>query len=99
MFLTIMKLRPVDEFSFELEWSDGIIHFFELNELQTHCPCIRCSLMNKHTSTPQIQADHIRSIGNYAIQIQFRSGCSSGIYPYPLLRLLGKSSSLSSRDQ
>jgi DUF971 family protein len=39
---------------------------------------------------PELELDQVGLIGQYALQISFSSGHGTGIYPFGLLRRLGK---------
>lgn len=95
MHLAIKKIKQIDNYHFEIEWSDGIKASYRLSNLQNCCPCASCvdeMTLERKASTPpadkNVRAKTIQSIGRYAIKIDFTSGCSSGIYSYQLLREL-----------
>lgn len=91
-----LKLKRVwqsDVHSFSVEWEDGVVQTISLSSLQHVCPCANCvdentgeRLVNPASVDPKVQAIEIRNVGRYALQVQFSSGCSTGIYRYDLLR-------------
>ena len=93
--LMIKKIWQVDNYTFAVEWQDGQSQSYRLNKLQRHCPCAGCvdeSTGKRKASdlavTEDVRAVHIKSVGQYALRIQFTSGCSTGIYTFDLLRAL-----------
>jgi ATP-binding protein involved in chromosome partitioning len=95
-YLNVRKLKQLDNYSFQIEWSDGIFDSWRLSELQKCCPCARCvdeATNERRASAPTVNEDvkakMIQSVGRYALRIQFTEGCSSGIYHFDYLRSLG----------
>lgn len=91
--LQLRKVWQVDSHSFSLEWEDGVVQKISLSSLQKECPCAHCvdentgeRLVHPESIDPKVQAVEIRNVGRYALQVQFSSGCSTGIYRYDLLR-------------
>lgn len=89
----ICKIWQNDNFHFSIEWNDRMVQKFRLSELQGICSCANCkdeitgkSILNPNSIEHDVQATAIKSIGRYGIQIQFTSGCSSGIYSFEELR-------------
>jgi ATP-binding protein involved in chromosome partitioning len=81
----IREIRQNDDQGFTLEWSDGKIFDYDLREVQSRCPCVKCR-DEKPQVGRDVKASRILNIGSYALQIFFTTGCSKGIYPYGLLR-------------
>lgn len=82
---------------FTIEWTDGIICDYALEDLQRNCPCARCSQQKEQKYIYQeqpivepVKAIRISNVGRYALRIQFTSGCSLGIFSYEFLRELSK---------
>lgn len=83
---SISQLFQKDDYTFTIVWSDGLKKDYQLSKLQKNCPCASCKERPKTGDTKtQVTAHHIAKVGNYALKIQFREGCSSGIYPLDLL--------------
>jgi len=77
------------------EWSDGITTGFKHSDLQKNCPCAGCvdeSAGERCVSTinKEVRVMNIKNIGRYAVQFEFSSGCSNGIYEFDFLRQLGQ---------
>lgn len=83
----VQKIWQLDNFHFAIEWSDGVVMRYRLGDLQSHCPCAGCGKGVK--GDPSLRAMRLYSVGRYALRILFTSGCSAGIYDYPLLRAVG----------
>jgi ATP-binding protein involved in chromosome partitioning len=89
----VNKIYQKDNFTFTIEWSDGIIKNYRLSDLQKRCPCAGC--VDEATGTRvadqslipvDLRAKRIMSVGRYALRVQFVSGCSHGIYSFDFLR-------------
>ena len=87
----IRNLTQKDKHRFTLEWIDGKITDLRLSDVQRHCTCARCRDAGaKLVVDEDVEATRIVSVGGYALQIFFTRGCSKGIYPFELLRLIGE---------
>lgn len=82
---TIKRIFQKEDTSFILEWSDGLTSNHRLSELQKNCPCAKCA-ESPEKIDPNVGAKNIKNVGRYAIQIEFTSGCSSGIYSLDTFR-------------
>jgi DUF971 family protein len=82
-------------------WSDGHASRYTFPYLRDECPCATCrDEREKKTQDntrgadllpmfkPRVTAKSATSVGNYAIQIQFSDGHSTGIYSFDALREL-----------
>lgn len=87
MNIGITEIKQIDNKQFQIVWTDGIATLFSLQELQESCPCALCA-DNKKISDPTLSAIKIKSVGRYAIQVDFTTGCSKGIFGYDHLRRL-----------
>jgi DUF971 family protein len=88
----VKAIKQKDNFTFTIEWSDGIARHYRLCDLQERCPCAACSENAAGKQPPlckDVRAVNIFNIGRYALRIQFTSGCSAGIYSFAMLRELG----------
>lgn len=92
----IKGIQQKDNYTFAIEWNDGIIQNYRLSHLQRNCPCAKCydAINGKRTVNDEdikedLKAESIASVGRYAVRIQFSSGCSKGIYSYSFLREIG----------
>lgn len=87
------KIYQKDNFTFSVEWNDGILNDYRLSELQKCCPCAGCidevtgqRLSHAVPVKKDVRAIRITSVGRYALRIQYTSGCSNGIYSFSFLR-------------
>jgi DUF971 family protein len=84
-----------------IQWSDGQTHHYPLAYLRKHCPCATCRTQRpddqpiaRGLSLPVLPAGierasefaGARMVGNYAIQITWKDGHSTGIYDFRYLR-------------
>jgi DUF971 family protein len=88
----------------DITWADGHSSHFDFPLLRDHCPCATCNDerakresvagMNLRASPllpiykPKARAQTATQVGNYAIQISFNDGHSTGIFSYDYLRTL-----------
>ncbi len=95
--LLIKQIQQKDNYTFSIEWNDEIKQDFRLSTLQKVCPCANCvdeytgkRLTNPATLQEDVKAISIKSVGRYALQIQFTKGCSTGIYSFDTLRQMSQ---------
>jgi ATP-binding protein involved in chromosome partitioning len=76
-------------------WTDGSVSRVSFSTLQRHCPCAQCidETTGQRRSQPaavaaDLTAQSVFPVGRYALKVQFSSGCSTGIYPFSLIRHL-----------
>jgi DUF971 family protein len=87
----------------DITWSDGHSSHYDFAYLRDECPCATCNdERNKKAAAtpmpgtsallpmfkPKLAARKATAMGNYAIQIEFNDGHSTGIYSFDLLRTL-----------
>ncbi len=83
-----------------INWSDGHESFIDFVTLRNSCPCAACKgeghLWGKTAPTidtsklPEVafELKGIKQVGNYALQPVWGDNHDSGIFSYPLIRLL-----------
>lgn len=91
----IKNIYQTGKTTFAIEWSDGRMSACSLCLLQRNCPCARCrdektgeSLVDPSGIPDDLTAHKIVNVGCYAIKIDFKQGCSRGIFTYSFLRKL-----------
>ena len=88
----------------DIAWADGHRSHFDFAYLREECPCATCNdergkkeafaATAKMPSAvlpmfkPKPRAQSAAVMGNYAVQINFSDGHSTGIYSYELLRTI-----------
>jgi DUF971 family protein len=87
----------------DIAWADGHSSHFDFAFLRERCPCATCNderekkeshpAVNLPASPlpmykPKARAQAATQVGNYAIQISFNDGHSTGIFSYAYLRTL-----------
>jgi DUF971 family protein len=86
----------------DIAWADGHTSHYDFAFLRENCPCATCNdergkkesqrAMNLPASAllpmykPKARAQSATQVGNYAIQINFTDGHSTGIFSYDYLR-------------
>jgi DUF971 family protein len=99
---TSVKIHVSSGTGVDIAWSDGHQSHFDFVYLRDHCPCATCNeerdkkehLTSASSSQfaplpmfkPKATAQSASQVGNYAIQISFSDGHSTGIYSYDHLR-------------
>ncbi len=96
--VNVPQIHQQDAYSITVSWPDGRTGQYRLAQLQRQCPCAGCCdenagrrMVDPVTIPNDLQAISFKQLGRYALQIQFASGCSKGIYTYEWLRNLGES--------
>jgi DUF971 family protein len=93
---TALSLLP--DGSLVIEWSDGRRRRYDIGELRRACPCATCMYerdssakaaeLAKDVLPVAIEAMH--PVGNYAYNLRFSDGHSTGIFPLDMLLKLGE---------
>ena len=93
--LTPREIGQADERHLAIVWADGHRSSLDVRELRLACPCAQC--IDEWSGTPRLDPARVpqgilptavRSVGLYALSIEFDDGHQSGIYPFELLRKL-----------
>jgi DUF971 family protein len=76
-------------------WPGGLTATLSSKRLRDVCPCAECieegtgkKLLDASTIPDDIRPERIDPVGNYAMQIQWADGHSTGLYTWSLLREL-----------
>jgi DUF971 family protein len=88
----------------DITWADGHSSHFDFAFLRANCPCATCNEERERKPSigaaqppsspllpmykPKLKAQAATQVGNYAIQIRFNDGHSTGIFSYAYLRAL-----------
>lgn len=94
-------IRLKDKSSLEILWEDESLSRIILKYLRDECPCATCKgetvLLKtyrppvKKMITPEMyMVKNIETVGEYAIQVTWKDGHSTGIYTYEYLQNLDK---------
>ncbi len=86
----------------DITWADGHASHYDFVYLRDQCPCATCNEEREKKLAfapavpvaspvlpmfkPKPRAQSAKQVGNYAVQINFSDGHSTGIYSYDLLR-------------
>jgi ATP-binding protein involved in chromosome partitioning len=94
---TAIGLLRRDARTLSVLWQDGQCSDFDVRDLRLHCKCALCKeemsgrpLLDPMSVRADIAPRTIGSVGNYAIQITWNDGHSSGIDTFTHLRALGE---------
>ena len=74
-----------------ITWDDGHVGEYEQEYLRGYCPCALCQghgAQRRFVDTPGATLVDIRGVGNYAIELRWQDGHSTGIYTFDYLRSL-----------
>jgi DUF971 family protein len=99
---TSVKVHVSTGAGVDITWADGHSSHYDFAYLREHCPCATCNEergkkeqlktpLSGHFAPlpmfkPKARAQSAATVGNYAIQISFSDGHSTGIYSYDHLR-------------
>ena len=97
-----VKIHVTSGTGVDIIWADDHVSHYDFGYLRDLCPCATCNEERVKKSAfaaaggtsaavlpmfkPKVRAQSATSIGNYAIQIIFSDGHSTGIYSYDHLR-------------
>ena len=94
---TAIGFRRRDARTLSVLWEDGHKNDFDVRDLRLACRCAMCveemsgrALLDPKSVRPDVTPRTITSVGNYAIQIIWNDGHSTGIYAFEPLRALGE---------
>ena len=98
--MTPIKLKVYKNKSLIIVWNDKKESNIDLKLLRSVCPCATCNSERESRNrtyiplflTNQLTIDAIEIVGNYAIQIKWKDGHSTGIYEFSFLMNLAKDS-------
>src|SRR5712691_9928689 len=98
-----VKVHVTSGAGVDIVWSDGHASHFDFAYLRDHCPCALCnderSKKDAMAGTmgsgavlpmfkPKARAQSAVAVGNYAVQIVYSDGHSTGIYSFDYLRTI-----------
>ncbi|MGA2301710.1 MAG: DUF971 domain-containing protein [Candidatus Acidiferrum sp.] len=99
---TAVKVHVKTGAGVDITWADGHESHFDFPYLRDNCPCATCNDERGKKQTfagsnpapsavlpmfkPKPRAQSATQVGNYAIQINFNDGHSTGIFSYDYLR-------------
>jgi DUF971 family protein len=97
-----VQIKRTENNSLLIKWSDDKETEITFQKLRDECPCVNCKgetvifssyIPIKAPFKPQgfYEIEKIDKVGNYAIQITWKDGHSTGIYSWDTLRRLGDS--------
>ena len=79
-----------------IKWNDATSQTFDVRDLRLQCPCAHCvdeftgaPLLDPSTISENILPLSIRSVGRYALMINWDDNHNTGIYSYQHLKRIG----------
>ena len=97
-----VKIHVTSGAGVDITWNDGHVSHYDFAYLRDACPCATCNEEREKKRMfaaaggasaavlpmfkPKARAQSATAVGNYAIQINFSDGHSTGIYSYDHLR-------------
>jgi ATP-binding protein involved in chromosome partitioning len=91
--LVIERLVQEGPCNLSIHWTDGSITTLCYSNLQKECPCANCNdentgerLLDPKSVKEDVGVSKIEMVGRYALRFQFTSGCTTGIFPFDMLR-------------
>ena len=92
---TPTEIRQNGATQLAIRWSDGAESRFDVRQLRLWCACAHCvdewsgeHRLDPSTVPSDVHPIQIRSVGRYAIGIEWSDGHSTGIYSFEQLRKL-----------
>lgn len=95
------NIRKKDASTLQIEWDDGHVSLYGLDELRRKCPCASCRearsgaamnplrILQAHEVISQnLDVKQAEVVGRYAVSFLWNDGHSTGIYTFELLREL-----------
>ena len=89
-----LEIRPLMiSRKMEIDWADGHTSDLSFEYLRVECPCAECKGHTPDearviTGKEDVSIVDVLPVGNYAIQIHFSDGHSTGIFTWEYLRRL-----------
>ena len=78
-------------------WNDGQVNDFDVVELRRSCRCANCvdeltgaQILHSSQVGEDVRPQTIRQVGNYAFQVNWSDGHTSGIFTFDYLRQLAE---------
>jgi DUF971 family protein len=94
-YLGIKEIWQADKRTLAIKWTDNSEKRFDVVALRKKCPCAVCTdeMTGKRNPANEWISDTvsptlIKSVGRYALTIQFNDGHGTGIYTYDYLTRL-----------
>ncbi len=80
-----------------ISWNDGQVNDFDVVELRRSCRCAACvdeitgsQILQPAQVGEEVRPQTIRQVGNYAIQVNWSDGHTSGIFTFDYLRQIAQ---------
>lgn len=94
-----VELKRTEDDKLLITWSDGLEQLIVPRQLRDSCPCANCRHQEEKlqdgglrvlspAETLPLSIQGMRPVGNYAYNIQFSDGHTTGIFSFDLLRRL-----------
>ncbi len=93
-----VEIQRNDHGAMRIQWDDEHESRYAYTALRDACPCATC---REQRATQQLrdpfqmvdaaaapEPAHLSTVGNYALNIEWRDGHRSGIYPWDMLRAM-----------
>ncbi|MBI1824070.1 MAG: DUF971 domain-containing protein [Nitrospirae bacterium] len=87
------EIKNIRGVGIHMTWEDGHLSDYSYEYLRVSCQCAACvdewtgeSLIKRESIPKDIHPEDLFPVGNYAIQINWSDGHTTGIYSFDLLR-------------
>lgn len=88
-----LRIGRRDPARVEIDWADGHRTAYTAAQLRRLCPCAACvheltgrALLDPASVPDELTQRGVRTVGNYAIAVDFSDGHRTGIYTFTYLR-------------
>ena len=92
-FIGIKEIWQKDKKNFGILWTDGQESNYNVHDLRQRCPCASCvdemtgrRIISAEDISQDVRPLVIKSVGRYALQIEYDDGHNTGIYSFENLR-------------
>lgn len=90
-----VRIEQHDRRTLAIGWADGAESLIDVRTLRLACGCAHCvdewsgeALLDPQSVPADVAPRGLRSVGRYAIQVDWSDGHDTGIYPFERLRAL-----------
>lgn len=94
--LRVQTIEQQGDRILSITWLGGKTQIWDVVELRRKCPCASCidewtrePILKPESISENVRPKKIKSVGRYAIGMDFTDGHNTGIYTYDYLHKLG----------
>lgn len=105
--MTPKKISRPQPNMLKAEWNDGFESIISLKVLRDNCPCAECNEAKRESGSSNLlqtfaagkyKISKLNQVGNYALNVEWEDGHSTGIYSWDLFRDIFEKNKLNDKD-